>query len=190
MKELFVSQLSEIVWAHKLSPGTLHIPARPGVPEIQIFDLRLKTAIIDDDVLNAIDKAVPYPVIHRIHSEKGIAISAAFKRPSEADSSQWVVGARFTSPISKPNQAELPLPTTIDLGHLYAALFAPLLPLPARSGESLSAHVSRCEVYLRLRRQIDQITAKMRREKQFNRKVGLNEELKPLQAELQALTRS
>ena len=26
VKELFVSQLAEIVWAHKLSPETLHLP--------------------------------------------------------------------------------------------------------------------------------------------------------------------
>lgn len=190
VKELFVSQLWEIVWAHKLSPETLHLPARPGVPEIQIFDLHLKTTTLDDDVLHAIDRAVPYPVIHRLHSEKGTAISAAFKRPSEADSSQWVVGSRFTSAFTTPKPVEPPLPTAIDLGHLYAALLAPLLPLPARAGEPLAAQVARCEVYLRLRRQIDQLTARLRREKQFNRKVVLNQELKPLQAALAALSGS
>lgn len=163
------------------------MPARPSVPEIQIFDLTIKTAVLDDDVLHSIDRAVPYPVFHRIRSEKGVAISAAFKRPSEADPSQWVVGARFTTAFAKPKPVELPLPAAIDLGHLYAALFAPLLPLPPRPGESLSTHVARCEVFLRLHRQVDKLTAKMRREKQFNRKVELNQQLKPLQAELNTL---
>ncbi|MEI7909440.1 MAG: DUF4391 domain-containing protein [Verrucomicrobiota bacterium] len=189
VRELFVSQLSEIVWAHKLSPETLHLPARPGVPEIEIFDLTLKTAVLDDEVLHAIDRAIPYPVIHRLRSRTGIAISAAFKRPSEADSSQWVVGARFTSAFSKLKEDGLPLPAAIDLGHLYAALFAPLLPLPLHSGEHLATHVTRCESYLRLRRQIDQLTAKMRRERQFNRKVALNQELNTLKGELKALSR-
>jgi hypothetical protein len=188
VKELFVSQLSEIVWAHKLSPETLHLPAKPGVPEIQIFDLHLKTATLDDDVLQAIDRAVPYPVIHRLHSEKGTAISAAFKRPSEADASQWVVGSRFTSAFTQTVPIDSPLPTAIDLGHLYAALFAPLLPLPPRPGEPLVAQVARCEAYLRLRRQIDQLTARLHREKQFNRKVDLNQQLKSLQMEADLLT--
>lgn len=190
VKELFVSQLSEIVWAHKLSPETLHLPARPGVPEIQIFDLHLKTATLDDDVLHAIDRAVPYPVIHRLHSEKGTAISAAFKRPSEADASQWVVGSRFTSAFTQPAPVDSPLPTAIDLGHLYAALFAPLLPLPPRPGEPLSAQVARCEAYLRLRRQIDQLTTRLHREKQFNRKVEISQQIKPLQAEADLLTKA
>ena len=189
VRDLFVSQLAEIIWAYKLSPETLRLPARPGVPEIEIFDLTLRSADLDVDVLQAIDRAIPYPVIHRLHSEKGLAISAAYKRPSEADSSQWVVGARFTTGFSKPMHDYPPLPTAIDLGHLYAALFAPLLPLPPHPGESLSAHVTRCEAYLRLRRQIDQLTAKMRREKQFNRKVALNQELNTLKAELGALSR-
>ena len=188
VKELFVSQLSEIVWSHKLSPETLHLPDRPGVPEIQIFDLRLKSHSLDADVLDAIDRAIPYPVIHRLHSEKGIAISAAFKRPSESDCSQWVVGARFTSPYNPIAESFPPLPAAIDLGHLYAGLFAPLLPLRARKGEALAAHTSRCEAYLRLQRQVDQLTARLHREKQFNRKVELNQQLKPLQIELQSLS--
>ena len=188
VRDLFVSQLSEILWAHKLSPETLRLPATPSVPEIQIFDLTLKAGELDDNVLHAIDRAGPYPVIHRLHSEKGTAISAAFKRPSEADSSQWVVGSRFASAFAKPKPVELPLPTAIDLGHLYAALLAPLLPLAARAGETLAAQVARCEAYLRLRRQIDQLTARLHREKHFNRKVAINQELKPLQAELERLS--
>ena len=187
VRDLFVSQLSEIVWAHKLSPETLRLPARPGVPEIQIFDLTLKTAVLDDEVLHAIDRAIPYPVIHRLHSENGMAFSAAFKRPSEADSSQWVVGPRFTSSFIAQPSSVPPLPVVLDLGHLYAALFATLLPLPPRPGEELAAHIQRCESHQRLARGIDQLTARLRREKQFNRKVALNQELKPLRAEFEKI---
>ena len=188
VRDLFVSQLSEIVWAHKLSSETLRLSARPGVPEIQIFDLTLKATDLDDDVLHAIDRAVPYPVIHRLHSENGIAFSAAFKRPSEADSGQWVVGPRFTTAFVRPGKEWPALPVGLDLGHLYAALFAPLLPLPVRPGEDLSGHIARCETFLRLRRNIEQLTAKVRGEKQFNRRVALNQQLKSMQQELSLLS--
>lgn len=187
VRELFVSQLSEIVWANKLSPETLRLPATPSVPEIQIFDLHLKGEELDDDVLQSIDRAIPYPVIHRLHSEKGVTWCAAFKRPSEVDASQWVVGSRFSSPTTSPPASFPPLPAVLDLGHLYAALFAPLLPLPPRPGEDLSVHVARCEVFLRLSRAVDQLTTRLHRERQFNRKVELNRALKPLQAELETL---
>jgi hypothetical protein len=159
VKDLFVSQVAEIVWAHKLSPETLHLPARPGVPEILVFDLHLKGRELDGDVLHAIDRAIPFPIFHRLHRESEVAFSAAYK-----------------------------LPTALDLGHLYAALFAPLLPLPPRAGEDLPSHLARCEAFLRLRRQADQLTAKLHREKHFARKVELNQQLRPLQAELTALS--
>lgn len=189
VRELFVSQLSEIIWANKLSPETLRLPPTPSVPEIQIFDLHLKGVELDDAVLQSIDRAIPYPVIHRLHSEKGDTWCAAYKRPSEADASQWIVGARFRTPFAAPPAVYPPLPPALDLGRLYAALFAPLLRLPPRSGESLARHVERCEASTRLRRQVEQLTARLHRERQFNRKVELNRVLKPLQAELESLTR-
>lgn len=188
IRDLFTSQLLEIRWAHKLSPETIHIPDRPEVPEIEVFDLKLKTPELDEAVLQAIDRAMPRPILYRIFSEKGEAYSAAFKRPSEADAEQWVVGARFTSDFSEPQAALPPLPAALHLGHLYAALFQPLLPLPGRKGEALGDHVARCSRFLVVSRKVDQLTARIRREKQFNRKVALNRELKPLQAELKALS--
>jgi len=187
VREHFVSQLSEIVWAHKLSPETLRLPATPSVSEIQVFDLHLKGESLDDDVLQTIDRAIPYPVLYRLLYEKGVAWCAAYKRPSEADASLWVVGSRFRTSAASPSHSYPPLPTALDLGQLYAALFAPLLPLAPHSGESLAHHIERCEAFTRLRRQIDQLTARLHRERQFNRKVELNRELKPLQAELEAL---
>jgi hypothetical protein len=188
VRDLFASQVAEIRWTHKLSPETLLLPAKPDVPEIEIFEIKLKTLTLDAAVLEAIDRAVPYPVIHRLQSESSIAYSAAFKRPSEADSKQWVVGSRFTSKFGAP-PVELPtLPVALDLGHLYAALMAGLLPLPARPGEPLGSQIDRCERILILRRKVDQLTARIHREMQFNRKVALNQELKPLQAELEELS--
>lgn len=187
IRDLFTKQVAEIRWAHKLSPETIHLPARPGVPEIEIFDIELKTSTCDEAVLETIDRAIPFPIIHRIHSEKGVAYSAAHKRPSEADSSQWVVGVRFTSSFNPQPSSFPPLPAVVDLGHLYAALFALLLPLPSRKGEPLASHIARCEKFLILRRKVDQLSSRLHREKQFNRKVALNQELKPLQAEMEGL---
>jgi len=189
VRELFVSQLSEIIWTHKLSPETLRIPGTPAVPEIQVFDLILKGESLDEDVIHAIDRAIPFPIFHRLRSETGDAWSAAYKRPSEADGSQWVVGSRFTSSSLLHNSSFIlpPLPAALDLGRLYAALFAPLLPLPPRAGEDLPRHIERCEAYNRLRRQVDQLTTRLHRERHFNRKVERNRELKPLLAELAVL---
>ena len=79
-----------------------------------------------------------------------------------------------------------PLPTALDLGHLYAALFGPLLPLPAWAGETLEDHVARCDEFQSVTKRIDQLATRIRREKQFDRKVALNEELNPSSTNLKA----
>lgn len=191
LKDLLTKQIQQILWHAKLAPETIRIPATPLVPEIQIFHIQLKGTELHPDLLQLLDKTIPQPILFVIEtSERKIAHSAAHKRPSEADSSQWVVGARFTSDfIPKENQALLPLPTALDLGRLYTALLGPLLPLAPRRNEALPALIGRCGKYQALLRGIAQLTTKVNREKQFNRRVALNQELKPLQAELESLNR-
>ena len=43
LKNLFVQQVEQIVWQYKLAPETINLPARPGVPEIEVFGSQLKT---------------------------------------------------------------------------------------------------------------------------------------------------
>lgn len=58
LRDKFVAQIEQITWAYKLAPETLNLPARPEVLEIQIFDIELKGAELDDEVLHAIDRAI------------------------------------------------------------------------------------------------------------------------------------
>ncbi|MFZ4504556.1 MAG: DUF4391 domain-containing protein, partial [Methylovulum sp.] len=59
VRELFVSQVDKIIWQYKLAPETVNLPAKPNVPEIQIFTLALKTPELSEDVLRCIDQAIP-----------------------------------------------------------------------------------------------------------------------------------
>ena len=43
VKELFVKQVDKIIWQYKLAPETINLPAKPSVPEIQVFTITLKT---------------------------------------------------------------------------------------------------------------------------------------------------
>ena len=59
MRQRFVSEVDEIVWRYKLAPETIHLPARPGVEEIQVFQIALKAGELREDVLRIIDRAIP-----------------------------------------------------------------------------------------------------------------------------------
>ena len=189
LKDLLTRQVQQIRWHAKLSPETVHLPATDHVPEIQIFQLDLKGTEIHPDLLQLLDKTIPQPILLEIITpDQQVAYSAAYKRPSEADGGQWVVGARFTSDFTPAaEQSPYPLPVALDLGRLYTALLEPLLPLQARTGEALSGLIERCDQHQTLQRRVAQLTSKVRREKQFNRRVGYNQELNSAKAEMEAL---
>ena len=79
------------------------------------------------------------------------------------------------------------LPTAIDMAELYQKLLTRLLPIPQRAAESIEEAIQRLEAIQALEKQISQYKKKVHAEKQFNRKVELNKQLKNLRCELQEL---
>jgi hypothetical protein len=71
LKDLFVEQVEQIVWRYKLAPETINLPAKPGVPEIQVFAIQLKTPELHRDVLRCIDGAVQFPIIFELTQGQG-----------------------------------------------------------------------------------------------------------------------
>lgn len=188
LRDKFVGQVEQITWAYKLAPETINLPARGGVAEIQIFDIVQKVSELDKDVLRAIDRAIPLPIIFQLHHEQHTRMVAAFKRPSEADTSKWVVDGYFAGnwlPIDSPRQ---PLPVALDLQRLYEQLLRCLLPNSARSGESLPEQLARLNRLRSLHSERAKLDARMHKEKQFNRKVGLNAKLREIQNEIAELS--
>lgn len=187
LKDLFVKQVDQIVWQCKLAPETIRLPVSPGVPEIQIFTIHLKTPELHQDILRCIDGAVQYPIIFELMHDGRVQVTAAYKRPNEADTSRWVVSDYFVSDWAPNNTQRAPMPVTLNLGGLYEQLLHRLIPLPARPGEALADLVNRVTQAKAKQREIDKATARLAKEKQFNRKVAINADLRRLKAELDAL---
>lgn len=195
LKERFVQQVEQINWAYKLAPETVNLPATPAVAEIQVFRLTLKGASLDQEVLKAIDRAIPFPLIFELVQGGRVKLVAAYKRPAQnlksaADSSRWVMESYFETdwqPESSPRQ---PLPVALDMAGLYEQLMYCLIPLPPRPQEQLAELLERGEQVQAKQREIDRITSQLKREKQFNRKVELNTTLRRLKTEYTELSQS
>ena len=188
VRALFVSQVEQITWAYKLAPETINLSFSPGVTEIEVFDLTLKTAKLDASVLRCIDKAIPFPIFFRLRHAGRIQAIAAYKRPSEADASQWVVGDYFSAPWQPESRATPSLPVALDLRGLYEQLLRTLIPVPARPGEPLRDHVDRVTLLRGKQSEIDKLAVRLAKEKQFNRKIELNAQLRSIRKELNQLT--
>jgi len=188
IKDLFVEQVEQIVWQYKLAPETINLPAKPGVPEVQVFRIVLKTEELSVDVLKCIDGAVQFPIVFELESNSKLRVIATHKRPSEADASKTVVSDYFSTPWIPADSVRSDMPVVLDLVGLYEALLQRLIPLPPRANESFAALVERLDGVRAKEREIAKVGAKLAKEKQFNRKVEINSELRKLKYEIGQLS--
>lgn len=189
LKDLFVKQVDQVIWQYKLAPETVHLPARPGVPELQIFSIQLKTPELHCDVLRCIDGAIPFPIVFELTFDGRTQVTAAYKRPNEADASRWVLSDYFASDWLPMDSKRTAMPVALHLGGLYEQLLHRLIPLPARQQETLAELVARVEQAQAKQREVDKASARLAKEKQFNRKVELNAQLRQLKNDHAALIR-
>lgn len=82
----------------------------------------------------------------------------------------------------------MPLPVALDLKALYEQMLFAYIDLPPRAGENLDVLVDRVRMIRKCRRDLRALEAKMNSEKQFNRKVELNAQVRGLNAQLAVLT--
>ncbi len=212
LKDIFVREVDQITWSHKLAPETINLTATKQVAEIQVFRIAARTATLDRDVLRTIDKAIPFPLIFELAHAGRLRLAAAYKRPSEADSTRWVVGEYFEGDWLSEGSARVPLPVALTMGALYERLLEPLVvgqtarlvtdtvsgfgeaaqpPItPAETGKpvALAERIAQAEAIKVQARKVEWIKARLGREKQFNKRVAINAELRAANQELERLT--
>lgn len=188
IQDAFASQVGKIVWQYKLAPKTTNLPETAKVKEIEVFEIPLKTEDIDTNLLRCIDKAIAHPIIfHLTHADK-IKVVATHKRPSEGDSSKWVLGeAYFETSWLPEDTARQKLPVALDLSGLYGQILREIIPLPAQKNETLESHIERMVQFIAKEKAFQKLEARMNKEKQFNRKVEMNTQLRDLNHELEQL---
>ncbi len=189
VRDGFVAQINQIVWQYKLAPETINLPSRPSVPEIEVFSLELKTPEVSEDVLRCIDKAIPLPIFYNLSFDGRAKTVAAYKRPSDADASRWVVDSYFSSPWLPADGERSALPVALDMAGLYEQMLRRLMPYPVRTGETLKDHVERLSQLRSKQTEYTKLEARLHKKKQFNRKVEMNTQLRTLKAVIETLAR-
>jgi len=183
LQQLFVDQVEKIIWQYKLAPETINLAATKSVSEIQVFEIRLRTAACDEDILRAIDKAIPFPIIFELSQNEKCKVVAAYKRPpnnqkGEADATKWVVIEYFETKWQGADRPRTALPTALDLGALYEKLISDLLPGDVGKDAPVAVRVENLEAIRASESEIARIKARMAREKQYNKRIAINAELR------------
>jgi hypothetical protein len=190
LRERFVEEVDQIVWKYKLAPETVNLPSRAGVPEIQVFGIKQRTEKLSADVVETIDRAISFPIFFEFSFQQRTRVVAAYKRPSESHANKWVVEAYFESAWFPEDASREPLPVALDMSSLYELMLRRLVSVPTRTGETLRDLVERVKLIRAKELEIQKLESRISKEKQFNRKVEMNNELKKASKVVESLLKN
>ena len=193
IEQLFVNQVENIRWAYKLASSTIHLQDQEDLKEIQIFRVKSRVEDLDVSILSFIDKLILTPIIFEVVYQDKVKVIATYKRLNQADKTKAVIGQYYASEwLEDHDRVELPL--YLKLADLYEHFIAQILPITSSedSGDddesvSIELKLQKAQQLESLQKQLDKLKSKLRTEKQFNRKVELNNQIRLLGAQLDKL---
>lgn len=189
--------LEELWWVAALKPATCglaaHTDAERDHSEVAVLALLLRPGAKTARLVELVHRAIPYPVVLLAQDSKACTLSLATKRAHQSEKARWVVDeVRSTPPLAHDQDllAAMPLhaQAATDLRQLYerwlatveaaqAAKLTGRFKVPANAAEHLRLREA-LEKVGALERELVLLRAKAKREKQMNRAVNLNLEIK------------
>ena len=186
LKRIFIDQIKVIYWRNKIATTTMNLAAGGTVTEIEVFEVRLTAPQLDESVLKQIDKEIPYHILFLLEYEGKYQAWTAYKESAASGNIAFKVGTYYHTEWL-PEQ-ELPLKVEgLNTDAVYENFVRQIAGDALHSSESLKESVERDARRQELQKKITALQAKVRKEKQLNKQVQLNTELKKLRKELEEL---
>ena len=173
-KDMIKDQIESVVWRNKLADSTLSVAAGETVKEIQIFEVVLRQKALDKRILPAIAKAIPYKILFVLTF--GGAAQAWMEASGAFYNTDWFPLDGFTLKFEG-----------LNLDAVYENLARQIAGGRLDAEDDIAKAVEKDKQRQKLERDIAALEKKLMREKQFNKQVELNVELKRLRKELEML---
>ena len=204
--------IEELSWVAALKPTNIGVPPfRDNIREyleISVLTVTLRPAVKPPRLIELIHRAIPYPVALIADHDGAVSVSLAHKRWSQGEIGKVVVeDIRLTKPFHPETPTELEtsflaglrlssLPRT-NLFILYQGWLDCIASLEAAqitgkfvspgSGKRSKELRNALDEHTRLLRDIIALRAQAEKEKQLNRRVELNLEIKRLETEIASI---
>ncbi|MHB0809468.1 MAG: DUF4391 domain-containing protein [Facklamia hominis] len=190
LKKVFVEQVKIIYWRNKIAASTTNLAAGSHVTEIEVFEVRLNSPVLDDSLLSQIDKEIPYHILFLLEYEGKYQAWIGYKEAAASGNKAFKVNGYYHTEWL--TEDELPLKLEgLNVDVVYENFVRQIAgdKLKTESaGESLKESVARDKKKQQLQKQITTLQAKIRKEKQLNKQMQMNTELKKLKKELEKIT--
>lgn len=185
IKKYFVDQIKVIYWRNKIAPSTINLAKGNTVTEIEIFEIKLKTDHLDESVLRQMDREIPYHIVFLLEYESKYQAWVGYKEATESGNNAFKVNNYYHTDWMPQDELNLKV-EGLNMDNVYENFVYQIAgdALQVDNSESLQDAVARDEKIKKLRKEVDVLQAKVRKEKQLNVQIKLNKEMKALKKEL------
>ncbi len=189
LKKIFVEQVRIIYWKNKIASSTTNLAAGIDVTELEVFEVRLNSPVLDDNLLRQIDKEIPYHILFLLEYQEKYQAWIGYKEAAASGNKAFKVNGYYHTEWLAENELPLKL-EGLNVDAVYENFVRQIAGDKLKTeavGESLKESVARDEQKQALQKQIANLQAKIRKEKQLNKQMQMNNELKKLKKELEAM---
>lgn len=188
IKRVFVEQIKTIWWRNKIAASTMNLAVGGEVTEIEVFELQLAQPALDEAVLRLIDKEVPYHILFLLSCEGKVQAWIGYKEAAGSGTAAFKVNRYYHTEWLDADKLDLTL-DGLSLDAVYESFVRQIAgdALNAETGESLKNSIEREQKRRELEKKITALEAKIRKEKQLNRQMEWNTELKKAKKDLTEL---
>ncbi len=177
VKQTFVDKIDRITWKYKLAEDTVNIAKTQDVHEIQIFEVALKQLEIPKTALKIIDKSIPYQILYRFVYDGDEAWGITLKNSHKKQDwyfTEWNESITFDF-------------SGLTLETVYQNLVKAFLKEEAKTKSDFTSQVETDREIKKLESEIERLDKKIKQEKQFNRKVEMNQRRLELKQSLERI---
>lgn len=189
LKKIFVEQVRIIYWKNKIAASTTNLAVGTDVTELEVFEVRLSSPVLDDSLLRQIDKEIPYHILFLLEYQGKYQAWIGYKEAAASGNKAFKVNGYYHTEWLAEDELPLKL-EGLNVDAVYENFVRQIAGDKLKTeaaGESLKESVARDEQKQALQKQIATLQAKIRKEKQLNKQVQMNTELKKLKKELEAM---
>lgn len=189
LKKVFVEQVKTIYWKNKIAASTTNLATGTDVTELEVFEIHLNSPALDDSLLRQIDKEIPYHILFLLEYHGKYQAWIGYKEAAISGNKAFKVNGYYHTEWLAEDELPLKL-EGLNVDAVYENFVRQIAGDKLNvgsAGESLKESVARDEQKQVLMKQITSLQAKIRKERQLNKQMEMNAELKRLRKEMERL---
>jgi hypothetical protein len=170
VKDDFVNLVDRITWLYKISEYTIGISKTDNVEEIQIFQIDIREKKIPKSIIKTICKGIPYKILFLIKYNDEYSYSV---KVDDIYSTEWNENIIFDF-------------NAINLEIIYENIVKKIIN-KSEDKRNFEEIIEETNNINDIETKINRLESKLKNEKQFNRKVEINNEIIKLKNELEEI---